>query len=700
MSTLLLEIGTEELPASFVDSAIEQWQQMIPSALHERGIPAPAIHIWGTPRRLAVLVSDLPAKQPDREDMVKGPPASLGFQEGQWTAAALGFARKQGVTADDLRIEDTDKGAFVFAHKQHMGQALADVLLPILPGWITGLKGERLMRWGSGELKFPRPIRWLVCLLDQQVLSFTLEGIPTDRRTWGHRILAPAPLDLATAEDYAPALRAAYVEVDPQARLRQIRSGVEQVAASVGGVADIPEALLTEVTQLVEWPTAVVGRFDPPFLTLPAALITMVMVTHQRYFPVYDAAQPQYLLPYFITISNGDPAKSEAIAAGNSRVIRARLADAAFFYREDQKTPLEQRVEQLAKVTFVEELGSIYDKVKRLQTLAQDLATILNVPSVQHRLIQRTALLCKADLVSQMVYEFPELQGVMGADYARREQEDPLVVQGIEQHYWPLGAGDPLPETITGAVVGLADRLDSLVGLFHLGRIPSGSSDRFALRRAANMIILVIWQRGWALSLLTALQAAADAYGIPMTESLATHLHGFFQQRFRSLLSEEHHVDYDLINTVLPDGDSDLLLAALRDPAALLHRVHLLRTWRDNGFLATVHAALTRCCRLANQGSLPLDVLDPTGLVDPATLTLPAEHNLWEACQTLADHATQPLETLEPVFAAMIPVIDQFFTDVLVMDPDPIVRQNRLTLIGLIRNHTRRLGDLNQVVIA
>ncbi len=684
MATLLLEVGTEELPASFVRSAMEQWQSLIPNQIQELGIPAASLRLFATPRRLAVLLSQLPERQPDRLEILKGPPAQPGDGQGSWSAAAQGFARKHGVSLGELQIQTTEKGAFVFAQKRTAGKPLADVFLPLLPSWITSLKGERLMRWGAGELKFPRPIRWLTCLLDDQVLPIALENVVADRLTWGHRVLHPQPIALSHAEDYEQALEQAGVMADPHKRQELIHKDVVQAARNQAGYAWIPENLLAEVTQLVEWPTAVVGQFDPLFLDLPAPVITMVMTSHQRYFPVY--ADPDYtqLLPYFITVSNGDPDKSAGIAAGNSRVIRARLADADFFYREDQKTPLQDRIPQLAKVTFVEELGSLADKVNRITQLCQGLGDLLHLDGATQALIQRTAQLCKADLVTQMVYEFPELQGVMGSDYARLQGEHPLVAQGIAEHYAPH------PTSITGAVVGMADRLDTLVGLFHLGRIPTGSSDRFALRRAANIVIGVVVQQQWHLSLLDSLDLAKTAYGIPqIPESLLE----FFSQRLRAFLQEEF--TYDVVNAVLPEADLELRQVALGDPLHLLARAQTLQTWRENGTLATLYASVTRCVRLANQGSLAHDIWDPDAVVK--ALHLPAEQALWSACRRLP--ATNNLEELGQAFATMVPEIERFFAEVLVMDPDPEIRSQRLNLLGIIRNHSRRIGDWLALVV-
>ncbi|MFQ3613563.1 MAG: glycine--tRNA ligase subunit beta, partial [Cyanobacteriota bacterium] len=571
MVAYLLEVGCEELPASFVDSALQQWQTGIPASLAEAHLQAEQMQLFGTPRRLAVLLQGLPNQQPDRTLEVKGPPAQIAYQDGQLTATGEKFAQKQGVDPNSLEVRQVGKGSFVFAVQKVRGRPTAAVIQELAPSWITGLSGERLMRWACGDLKFPRPIRWLVSLWDDQVLPLLLPthegntkpGLVAGRISQGHRVLGPGAVILKQAESYSEQMQAAGVSPDPAVRQASIQAEVAKLAAQVNGEAQIPLALLREVVQLVEWPTAVLGRFEPEFLRLPAAVIETVMITHQRYFPVRDRRDPQKLLPYFITISNGHPEQSERIGAGNSRVVRARLSDARFFYEEDLRIPLAEKVERLEAVTFAEGLGSMRDKVERIRQISRQIALALNLEPQDQVLVDRTAQLCKADLVTQMVYEFPELQGIMGADYARQDGEPEAVAEGIEQHYWPLGAGEALPTSLTGRVVGWADRLDTLVGMFRLGRIPTGSSDRFALRRAANSVVLIAWDAEWALDVNQLLQRLVQEYAEGDADTLRA-LQEFLAQRLQTLLQEEKQIDYDLVKAVLgdpeslrlPDGDS------------------------------------------------------------------------------------------------------------------------------------------------
>ena len=345
MATFLLEVGTEELPASFVGSAIAQWQAKIPQSLDESLLTYDAIEVYGTPRRLAVVIKALPSKQPDREEEIKGPPVKAAFKDGKPTKAAEGFARKQGISIEDFTIRDTPKGEFIFVEKKVLGRETQEILTELIPNWITSLEGKRFMRWADGDFRFSRPIRWIVSLLDEEILPVEIVSgsskIKSDRISSGHWVLHPEPVTILTADDYVECLKSAYIEVDANVRHTTIFQQIQQVAKELGGWVEIDENLLTEVTNLVEYPTAVIGKFEEEYLALPPEVITTVMVSHQRYFPVTVGEENKGLLPNFITISNGDPAKSAIIAAGNSRVIRARLADAKFFYDTDLQKPLE-----------------------------------------------------------------------------------------------------------------------------------------------------------------------------------------------------------------------------------------------------------------------------------------------------------------------------------------------------------------------
>ncbi|NEO86935.1 MAG: glycine--tRNA ligase subunit beta, partial [Spirulina sp. SIO3F2] len=546
MPDFLLEVGTEELPADFVDSAIAQWQRLIPATLGANFLAAETVQLYATPRRLAVMLTDLPEQQDDRTEEIKGPPVKAAFKDGELTKAGAGFAKKQGISPDAFEIRATPKGEFIFVQKRIAGQATAEILKTAIPDWINRLEGRRFMRWGDGEQRFPRPVRWLVALWGNTVLPLTWvngsETVETGRVSRGHRILGRDMVEIPHPTAYVETLKAASVLVDPSDRATQIRSQIQQAAADVNGYAEVIPDLLAEVINLAEYPNAVVGTFESEFLELPPEVIKMVMVSHQRYFPVMasDAANAP-LLDKFITISNGDPAKAAVIAAGNARVIRARLADGKFFYDADCAKPLETMLPELETVTFQADLGSVRGKVDRVVAIAQSLGNLLQLSATDQTAVERAALLCKADLVSQMVYEFPELQGIMGEKYARVGGEPEAVAVAIREHYLPRGAGDDLPQTLTGQLVGISDRLDTLVSIFGLGMIPSGSSDPFALRRAANAVVNVIWAGDLALNLNTLLEQVSTLFTemFPERESPLVALQDFFLQRVRTLLQED-----------------------------------------------------------------------------------------------------------------------------------------------------------------
>ncbi|WP_008316618.1 glycine--tRNA ligase subunit beta [Leptolyngbya sp. PCC 6406] len=718
MATFLLEVGTEELPASFVESALAQWRDRIPVDLQEAFLGAEAIDYYATPRRLALVIQGLPQQQPDRQEEAKGPSAQAAFKNGEPTKAALGFARSKGVDVDALEIRDTDKGAFVFVNHRIPGRATTEILAELVPQWVLGLEGKRFMRWGDGDLRFPRPIRWLVTLLDDTLIPLTLENgserCSSDRRSFGHRVLHPEPLTLSRASGYQETLAAAFVDVDPSRRQTTIQAQILAAAASVQGHAQVSPELLAEVTNLVEWPTAVVGAFDPEFLELPPEVAVMEMESHQRYFPLRRGEDSPELLPYFITISNGDPAKSALIAEGNGRVIRARLADGKFFFNADRAQPLDAFLSKLETVTFEESLGSMAAKVVRLTAIADRIATQLQVGDDIRSQIQRAAHLCKADLVTQMVGEFPELQGVMGEKYARHSGEAEAVAIAITEHYLPKGAGDRLPQSLVGQVVGIADRLDSLVGIFSLGRIPSGSSDPFALRRAANAILHITWAANLDLDLAALLeQVVTDFEANPEVtvtdgEILRSQLRDFFLQRFQTLLQDDYGVDYDLVNAVLGDGDGDYAARVLAHPLDGRDRALYLQQIRQDGTLDTIYATVNRAARLARQGDLDPIVLDPEGVVDASRFQQDSEKAFLAALTTLlpqtqAAQANRDYRQLVSGLAQAATVVSRFFDgpdSVLVMDENPAIQRNRLNLLGLLRNHARVLADFGAIVKA
>ncbi len=764
MANYLLEVGTEELPVDFIAGAIAQWKSLVPRTLAEQYLTPEAVEVYGSPRRLAVLIRGLPDKQPDREEEIKGPPAKAAFKDGEPTKAALGFARKQGVAVKALEVRPTPKGDFVFIQKQIPGRQGKDIVEKLSRQWIDRLEGKRFMRWGDGDFRFPRPIRSLIALWDEEVLPLELVNgsikVKSDRLSSGHRVLHPEAITIAQAGDYLSSLQSAYISVDPQERQQVIEQQIEAVGESLGGKAEVYPDLLAEVTNLVEWPTAVAGKFDPEFLSLPEEVITTVMVTHQRYFPV---KKNQQLLPYFITIANGDPAKADIIAAGNERVIRARLADGRFFYQADCKQHLESYLPQLEKVTFQEDLGSMKDKVNRLINIAAQIVKQLNLAEEEKSLVERVGLLCKADLVTQMVDEFPELQGVMGEKYALVSGESEAVAKGIFEHYLPRGAGDIMPATLGGQVVGLADRLDTLTSIFGLGMIPTGSSDPFALRRAANAVINITWQANLGINLGEIIQQSSqdfvtannEHFDYPSTtlrlrsgqalrasaqcrqqttnnkqlttnnkqqttnnkqqttnneqqnkQSLVSSLSLFFIQRIRTLLQDELGIDYDLVNAVLAEDDPEYGERAIGDLLDVRDRALFLQEIRQNGILAQIYETVNRSTRLGKQGDLGTEELNPETVVNKELFEKSSEAAFYQALVQLLPQTKQAqqernYQLLVDGLKTAAPIVTEFFdgeNSVLVMAENEDVRRNRLNLLALLRNHARVLADFGGIV--
>ncbi|GBO51803.1 glycyl-tRNA synthetase beta chain [Pseudanabaena sp. lw0831] len=707
MASFLLEVGTEELPASFIVDALRQWQERIPKNLDEHQLTTSKVNVYGTPRRLAVLIEGLPIQQSDRNLEIKGPAIGSAFvngdPQGEPTKALLGFANSKSLDLKDIFIKETDKGAFVFANQQIVGRETADILQELAPTWITGLEGKRLMRWGNGDLKFPRPIRWLVSLFNSKLLPIALENVQSDRISQGHRVLHPRSVIIDTAIDYVATLREAFVVVDGNERQKHIVTQINSIVELFGGKAEIPDDLLEEVTYLVEFPTALIGEFEREYLELPQPVIKTEMVSHQRYFPVHSLKNPDRLLPRFITISNGDPDKSRLIASGNGRVIRARLSDGKFFYDSDRAVHLETFLPLLEKVTFQAQLGSVAEKVARIRAIAKVvIASIANLETTEadQAIIDRTAQLAKADLVTQMVKEFPELQGQMGYYYALSSEEPIAVATGIREHYQPRGASDSLPTSLAGKIVAISDRIDTLVGIFGLGIIPTGSSDPFALRRAAAGVVQIAWESDFALNLPKLLQAAIAIYAeknllAKPAETVLENLYKWFKQRYETILADQG-IEYDLVNAVSGTEDLAYTLQGLGNLTRIKERAHFLQKSREDATLSAIYEPIVRASRLAVQGNLDSVTVDVKAIINPATLTEPAEQDLYQAIAALPSQPSD--EQLMEGIIAITPVLAKFFDEVLVMAEDPQVRQNRLNLLGIIRNYSRKLADFSTIL--
>ena len=718
MSTFLLEIGTEELPADFARLALPQLQTLVQRDLAEQRLDASTVAVTSTPRRLVVTVSGLPDQQPDSAEERKGPPAGQAFKDGVPTPAAEGFARRCGIEASALEVRETAKGPFVFAQVVERGQPTAAVLAGLIPTWIQALQGRRFMRWGAGDRRFSRPIRWLVALLDRQLLPVQLDDcdppLQAGNQSRGHR-LGAAAVTIQSADSYRQDLANAGVEVDRQARAALIRSAVEATAARHGARADLPDELFEELTDLVEAPLPIEGAIADRYLDLPPEVLSTVMRAHQRYVPLYDAEASVdplalgargILQPRFLCIGNGLAEASDTVRRGNERVLKARLADADFFVQADRAVPSIDRRAQLARVTFAEGLGSLLDRVERIEWLTDVLVQQLAIGGSEADQARRAAHLCKHDLVSQMVGEFPELQGVIGGKYLLAEGEPRPVALAVLEHYLPRGAGDALPSSDAGAVLALAERLELLLSIYAKGERPSGSSDPYALRRAGNGLLQILWERGWQLDLLALLERASQHWAQLLPHfsidpaPLAQELAELLRQRLESLLEEQ--VAADLVQAVAGDGVA--LERLLRDPADARRRADLLLELRQAGQLAAVQAVVTRAARLAEKAELPLDQRGPAGAVDAALFEKESEAAMLAVLTSLEPlavegHAARYAE-LAAALAASAGTLAAFFDgeqSVMVMADDAAVRRNRLNLLAVLRNQAAVLADFSRI---
>ncbi len=687
VETFLLEIGVEELPASFCAPAMEQLRLRGEGLLQELRLPFAGSRTLGTPRRLAWIVEGM-GEQPDAEIVVRGPARAAAFDpDGKPTRAAEGFARGQGCSVGDLLVEVRGGKEYVFARRTEVGRPVAEVLGPALPGLIASIEFPRTMRWGTGDFRFARPVRWLVALWGETVVPFGIGEVRSDRISFGHRTLHPGPIPLHSAEEYEGALASASVLVDPAARRIRIWEGLRQVAAEVGGIVRPNEDLLDEINFIVEWPTAFIGRFDPAALEVPEPVLTTVMRVHQRYFPVENRSGE--LLPVFAAVRNGDVAHLETVRAGNERVVAARFADAHFFYDEDRKTPLSSRVPRLHSVVFAPGLGTMLQKSERIEQLALHLATEVEGSVGVRDAVAQAARLCKADRLTHLVYELPELEGTMGARYAAAEGVSSAVLDAIAEHVLPRGAGDRLPHSLPGQLLGVADRIDTLAGNFLLQRIPSGSADPYGLRRAALACLRILEDAGWDVSLRTAVTKALEGYaqqGVTGNASnTVTAVMQFLEGRLRGQL-EDAGFRNDIVDAVLAAGSDRVADAFARCRA--LTSAEASPEWSD------MLTAFRRASHLVGE--------DVEAKIPSIPATEPAERALVAALQAVGEAVHNSLArrdygaVLRCVGALRGPV-DAFLTDLLVMDPDPQVRAFRLSLLHQVASLTAPVADLRRL---
>ncbi len=677
----LLEIGTEELPAADLESARSQLEALIPALFDDLHLEHGSIRILATPRRLVVSVESVASEQPDREQVIKGPPADRAYDDqGKPTRAAEGFARSKGIQVEDLQVQEIDGGRYVVAVVHQTGRPAMDVLAEAMPGLIAALHFEKTMRWNKSNVAFSRPIRWLLALLGSQVVPFEYAGLASGNLTRGLRQLEPATFAVGSSQEYFTALEQQGILLDVQERQTEVAAQVRGLADEVGGNIGDDPALLSEVTNLVEAPTALRGAFDESYLQLPREVLISVMKKHQRYFPIIKDEQ---LLPYFIAVRNGDDRWLDVVIEGNEHVIRARFADAAYFIRKDIEQPLEAYLPKLDLLTFQYKLGSMLDKTRRIVALVDELSEKVGLDAREKALAHRAAELCKADLATNMVVEMTSLQGTMGRYYAYNSDEPEEVALGIFEHYLPRATGDLIPRSRIGLLVGLADRLDTLMGLFAAGLAPTGNKDPFAQRRAALGLVqnLVAWNLDFDVA--AALEIAAAHLPLEARPEDKMAVLSFIVERLRNILLDEGD-RYDVVDAVLAVQGGN--------PARANQAVKELSAWVGRPDWDQILPAYSRCVRITRDLDRKFEVKEENFVEAP-------EKELYTALRTAegADRASGSVDDFLNAFKPMIPAINLFFDRVLVMDDDRRLRENRLGLLQRIADLASEAADLSRL---
>jgi glycyl-tRNA synthetase len=675
----ILEIGTEELPPSDLDAAIKQLKDSFTSLLAKENLQHKSLNIYGTPRRLVADIIALAPRQPDRDQVVKGPPAARAFAaDGTPTPAAEGFARGQGISASALKVETIDGGEYVVARVHQKGRSSAEVLAVELPGLIAGLRFEQSMRWNASGVAFSRPVRWLLAMLGNALIPFEYAGLHSAVESRGLRLSKAENFKVSSAKDYFAQLKKLGVLLDGAERQKAIRAQVDKLAKVAGGTVPEDQGLLDEVTHLVEAPTALLGEFEAKYLELPREVLIAVMKKHQRYFPVQSGEK---LLNKFIAVGNGD-FDAKLVTAGNADVIRARFADAAYFIKRDRESKLSDFVDKLKQLTFQKDLGSMWDKTQRIVALTKELSGTLGLSPDDARTAERAAQLSKADLATKMVVEMTSLQGVMGKYYALDAGEPAPVADAIYEHYLPRYAGDAVPQSAAGFVVGLADRLDTLAGLFAMGLEPTGAKDPFAQRRAAIGLVQGLIARKQDLDLRESVRLAAAAQPVVVSDEARNKVVDFITQRLRALLLEEG-LRHDVVEAVLA--------AQGHNPAAAASAAESLQQYVDTPGWTGVLEAFSRCVRITRE-------LDQTYSVDEDSVSGHDKALLTVVRQAEADlGSNKSVEFFFSVFIPMANAITQYFNDVFVMAEDETVRRNRLGLLQRIAALADGIADLSRL---
>ncbi|WP_026692865.1 glycine--tRNA ligase subunit beta [Peribacillus kribbensis] len=685
---VLIEIGLEEMPARFVTSSMNQLAEKIEAWLHERQIEFSGITAFSTPRRLAVSIKGTAQFQKDVNEEAKGPAKKIALdQEGNWSKAAMGFARGQGVTVEDLFFKELNGVEYVYVNKFIKGQEVRN-LLPELKDLITSLTFPKNMRWADEDLRFVRPIKWLMALYGEEIIPFSIAGVQTGNETRGHRFLGESSV-IQTAGEYEAKLKSQKVIADPAERKQMILSQIKQIEKDQNWTIPVDEELLEEVNNLVEYPTALFGTFEEEFLELPEEVLVTSMKEHQRYFPVKN--KEGKLLPFFVTVRNGNDEHLDIVARGNEKVLRARLADAAFFYNEDKKTSIEDSLKKLESIVYHEELGTLAEKVTRVRKLTSLIAETWGLNAEEQKLADRAAEISKFDLVTHMVYEFPELQGHMGEKYALLKGEDARVAAAINEHYMPRNAEDSVPSSSIGSIVSLAEKLDTITACFSIGIIPTGSQDPYALRRQASGIVSILAENNTDVRLEELLESALsiieeEKLAKDSVENIKKELLTFFKARVKHLLNERK-VRYDLIDAVLENEIGSV--------SSLVERAEVLEAKRSSeGFKETVEA-LSRVMNISSKAEIDV-------AIDENLFENSYESGLNKKYMSILDEyaSVKSEEERYEVLASLQPEIEEYFEHTMVMADDETIRNNRLALLSAVTKAIRQFAEWNKIITA
>jgi len=693
----LLEIGSEELPASFIPMGMRQLKAIAEKSLNDHQLPFKSVHVYGTPRRLAVCISELAGHSQDQERRVIGPPvAAAKDAAGQWTPAAAGFARKHGLRPTELSVEK-DRLCAVQLIK---GEPTRALLAELFPQWVAKLEFPKSMVWEPTKFRYPRPIRWFTALFGSDIVLFALAGVRSGRNTSGLSLQASKKVPVAQCGKYIQLMKNECVLVEPEARREAIRRLSEQAVKRAHGHVVMRESLLEEVSFLVEHPVAILGSFDPSYLNLPREVLVTCIEHHQKFFPVEQpAGEHSKLLPFFIGIRNGVSVHQELVKEGYERVLAARLSDAKFFFNQDRRTPLAYKVDALKGVTFQKDLGSLFDKKERVKAFLDAFTLKLNWLDVERSKSLRAADLCKADLVTEMVGEFPELQGVMARLYAHGE-EDPNVARALEEHYWPVTLNGPLPTSSLAAALALGDKLDTLVGDFAVGLIPTGSADPYGLRRAAVGVLRILEAQRWPVALEWLIDQSLNTMPkevVSQRDKVRQELLQFMRQRYAGVLAERDFA-FDEVEAVLA-----LQIGAVHEAAARLKALHDIRSRAEFTPLSAAFKRAVNIVRQANpRETMQLITNQQDSGVDAQHLQDASEQALFKTFQDLHHQVEQNLQSgaynqaLESMVALRDP-LDRFFENVMVMAEDPALRANRLALLSGIVRMFLRIADFSKL---